>query len=278
MGQGCHLSIVDSVRGLRHLTGSGPDSFSGLTQMGDDTQAKGGIPMKKHFFTAVAIAAFIAGAQTPVARSADKAPAEKAPARNGLTQDLMKVSDDGYSAIRAIHLARVAIFNGDTKIATEMLDKAKKDLDAATKDAQTFAADNKAADHGKKADDKSASDKMDLIPIDGEIAIADTFVPSDEKKRHIESANEHLKSGRSKEALEELRLGEVDVVFARLMLPLESTKKRVADAEKLANDHKWYEANLALKAAEGGLIIESVDLLGSPVASPAAPAAKVSKK
>ena len=27
---------------------------------------------------------------------------------------------------------------------------------------------------------------MDLIPIDGEVAIADTFVPSAEKKKHIE--------------------------------------------------------------------------------------------
>ena len=116
----------------------------------------------------------------------------------------------------------------------------------------------------KKADDKSASDKMDLIPIDGEIAIADTFVPSAEKKKHIDKANEHLKSGRSKEAIEELRLGEVDVVFTRVMLPLESTKKRVADAEKLAGDHKYYEANLALKAAEEGIVIDAVDLMGTP--------------
>ena len=124
----------------------------------------------------------------------------------------------------AIHHARIAIFNGETKTADEMLDKAKKDLDAATKDAKTFAADNKAADHEKKADDKSASDKsdkMDMIPIDGEIAVADTFVPSPEKKKHIDKANEHLKAGRSKEAIEELRLGEVEVIFTRVLLPLE---------------------------------------------------------
>jgi hypothetical protein len=126
--------------------------------------------------------------------------------------------------------------------------------------------------------DKSASDKTDLIPIDGEIAIADTFVPSAEKKKHIEKANEHLKSGSSKEALEELQLGEVDVVFTRLMLPLETTKKRVADAEKLANDHKYYEANLALKAAEDGLVIDSVDLLGTPVAASTAAAPTTAKK
>ncbi len=188
----------------------------------------------------------------------------------------------------AIHFARIAIFNGNTKLADEMLDKAKKDLDEATKDAQTFAADAKAADKGKQGDekstteksgsDKSASDKMDLIPINGEIAIADTFVPSAEKKKHVEKANEHLKSGRSKEAIEELRLGEVDVVFTRVMLPLESTKKRVADAEKLVKEQKYYEANLALKAAEDSIVIDAVDLIGSPTPASTASTATPTKK
>ena len=162
---------------------------------------------------------------------------------------MTKVSTAGYDAIRDVRFARLAIFNGDPKLATEMIDKAKKDLDAATKDAKTFDADEKAADHGNKGTDKSATDKMDLIPIDGDIAIADTFVPTAEKKEHIAKANEHLKVGRSKYAVEELRLGEVDIVYTRLMLPLTATAKRVADAEGLANDHKYYEASLA---AEGG--------------------------
>ncbi|HEX4144615.1 MAG TPA: YfdX family protein [Pirellulales bacterium] len=240
--------------------------------------------MKKHILTAVAVAAAILlAAQASTAQAADKAadnnkPAAGAQAKNGLTQDLMKVSDDGYSALREIHLARIAIFNGDTKAADQMLDKAKKDLDEAGKDAQTFAADAKAANAGKKGEEKSASDKMDLIPIDGEIAVADTFVASNEKNKHIEKANEHLKSGRSKEAIEELKLGEVDVVFTRVLLPLEATKKRVADAEKLVNDHKYYEANLALKAAEDGIVIDAVDLMGTPTAPATASANAPTKK
>jgi hypothetical protein len=230
--------------------------------------------MKKHFV----IAAALASALFVIAHTSAGQSAEKAPAKNGLTQDLTKVSNDGYAAIRAIHAARIAIFNGDTKLGDEMLDKAQKDLDAATKDAQTFAVDRKAADHGKKGSDKSANDKVDLIPIDGDIAIADTFVPSTEKKKHIDKANEHLKSGNSKEAIEELQLGEVDVVFTRVLLPLAMTKKRVADAEKLANDHKYYEANLALKAAEDGIVIDSVDLLGTPVPATNASAAAATKK
>ncbi len=235
--------------------------------------------MKQQFLTAVTLAsAIIVIAHTSATMSAENAPAAKATAKNGLTQDLTKVSHDGYSAIRAIHAARIAIFNGETKLANEMLDKAQKDLDAATKDAQTFAVDLKSADREKKGNDKSASEKMDLIPIDGDLAIADTFVPSTEKKDHIDKANEHLKSGRSKEALEELRLGEIDVIYTRVLLPLESTKKRVADANAFAKDHKYYEANLALKAAEDGLIIDTVDLLGTPVPKHNASAATQIKK
>ena len=222
--------------------------------------------MKKQFVTAVALAsALFVGAHDSTAQSAEKASAKTSPAKNGLSQDLTKVSNDGFAAIRAMHHARMAIFNGDTKLAGEMLEKAKGDLDAATKDSHTLAADAKAAAHSEKGQDKSATDKMDLIQIDGGLAIADTYVPSPEKKEHIEKANEHLKSGRSKEAIEELQLGEIDVVYTRVLLPLAATEKRLADAEKLAGEHKYYEANLALKAAEDGVVYESVDLSGTPV-------------
>jgi hypothetical protein len=230
--------------------------------------------MKKHFVTASALAfACFVIVHASTAQSAEKAPAKKAQ-----SQDLMKVSKDGYGAVRAIHLARIAIFNGDTKLASEMLATAQTDLDAATKDVHTFPAHTKAADQAKTGHDKSASEKMDLIPIDGGLAIADTFVPSPEKKGHIEKANEHLKSGHSKEAIEELQLGEIDVVYTCAMLPLKATEKRLVDAEKLVSEHKYYEANLALKAAEEGIVYESVDLTGTPVPASTASAATPTKK
>ncbi len=230
--------------------------------------------MKKHFSMAVALAfTFVVISHASTAQSA-----EKAPAKNALSQDLMKVSNEGYGAVRAIHVARIAIFNGDTKLAGEMLAKAQKDLDAAAKDAHNFLVDSKAADHKKNGHDTSASDMMDLLPIDGGIGIADTFVPSPEKKDHIAKANEHLKSGHSKEAIEELQLGEIDIVYTRALLPLKATEKRLADAEKFASEHKYYEANLALKAAEDGVIYETIDLTGNPVQASTASSTTSTKK
>ncbi len=62
--------------------------------------------MKKHVVTALALAsAMCVIAHASAAKSAEKATGEKsaaakAPAKNGLTEDLMKVSRDGYSALR----------------------------------------------------------------------------------------------------------------------------------------------------------------------------------
>jgi len=49
-------------------------------------------------------------------------------------------------------------------------------------------------------------------------------------------------------------------------MPLKATAKHVDTAISLLKEHKYYEANLALKAAEDGLITDTV-LLAEPVTS-----------
>jgi len=194
---------------------------------------------------------------------------------NAATQELMKVSKDGFMAMRAVRAARIAIFDGEPKVAVEMMGKAKEALDAASKDESMFIADmktlaGKEAAHGTTtAGDKAAhgtttsaaTEAMNWIPIDGQIGLAETYVPTPEKKEHIAKANEHLKNGRAKEAIEELRLGEINVTYTRVLMPLTATKKCLADAMQLATEHKYYEANLSLKAAEDGVVLDSVSLV-----------------
>ena len=54
------------------------------------------------------------------------------------------------------------------------------------------------------------------------------------------------------------------MTYSRVMMPLTATKKCLADAIKLADEHKYYEANLSLKAAEDGVIVDSVSLADTP--------------
>ena len=50
------------------------------------------------------------------------------------------------------------------------------------------------------------------VPIDGQVVLAHDFVPTPEKQAHIKEANEHFKNGKPKEALDELRIGEIEDV------------------------------------------------------------------
>ena len=206
----------------------------------------------------------LAAPEKSAGKKAAACPATKASAA---AQDLMKVSKDGFLAMRAVRAARIAIFNGEPKVAVEIMGKAKDALDAASKDESMFVSDMKTL-AGKKAahgtTTAAAAPATTWIPIDGQISLADTYVATPEKKEHIAKANEHFKSGRAKEAVEELRLGEIDVTYSRVMMPLTATKKCLADAMQLADEHKYYEANLSLKAAEDGVVVDSVGLADVP--------------
>lgn len=167
---------------------------------------------------------------------------------------VMKMSQDAFDAMRAIHDARIAIFNGEPKLCGEMLNKAGESLTAASKD------------------ETVAKIQGDMIPIDGSLSLADTFVSSEKKAEHIGKANEHFKKGESKKGIEELKLGEIDVNFSRVLISLDATKRRLADAQGFAKKHKYYECNLALKAAEDAVVVDSVILLEFPKTQPKTPA------
>ncbi len=178
-------------------------------------------------------------------------------------QELMQVSQEGFSAMRAVRSARVAIFNGEPEVANELLDKAMNELYAA-KNSYPFFQHGKTDAWDKTGKGKTQTAQSWWIPIDGWVALAETFVASPEKKQHIDKANKYFKNGQSKEAIEELRLGEIDVTYTCVLLPWDATIKCVNQASKLADEHKYYEANLALKAAEDGLIMDSTYLIERP--------------
>lgn len=117
---------------------------------------------------------------------------------------------------------------------------------------------------GKNIGATSETEKAQMVPVDGQVVLADDFVATPEKQARINKANEHFKNGKKKEALEELRLGEIEVNYSRVWMPLASASKHIEQATKLMNDHKYYEANLALKAISDSLIVDSVNLTELP--------------
>jgi hypothetical protein len=217
------------------------------------------------FAAALAISALTLPA---LAQSTTEAAAKAVNAAKATAQDreVMKLSQEGFQAMRAVHEARIAIFNGNPQGARDLLVKAKTSLDNAAKDLPIFVVDVKTGVKGKIVDDTRTVEKLDIIPIDGQVVLADSFIDTPAKKAHIDKANEHIAKGRGKEATDELRLAEVDASFTRVLMPLQATTKRVAEANRLVGEQKYYEANLALKAAEDGLRVDSVLLSETPMA------------
>ena len=184
---------------------------------------------------------------------------------------LEKISNEGAAAMRDVRFARVAIFDGQPEKGVTLLDSAKKNLTTAEKNSSELVVTVKSA---QKAGDKAvpthkATETTDLVPIDAYLGLSEDFIPTPEKQTKINEANEHLKKGESGKAVEVLRAADIGVSITRVLMPLKATVTHVDKAIALINAHKYYEANLSLKAAEDGLIVDSVMLY-----EPAPPAKK----
>jgi len=183
---------------------------------------------------------------------------------NAEERDVMKLSQDGFQAMHSVRAARLAIFDGNPQAARDLLAAAKTSLQAASKEAPVFMVDVKTGMNGKIVADATSVDKADVVPIDGQIVLADSFIDTPAKKAHIDKADQQIAAGRKKDAIDELKLAEVDASFSRVLMPLQATARHIDEASKLVDNKKYYEANLALKAAEDGLRTDSITLSEVP--------------
>jgi hypothetical protein len=162
--------------------------------------------------------------------------------------------DEAYKALREIRAARLAIFNGTPEEAIKLTDEAQKDLMVANKDMHKHALMTQ-----KQVDDKDA-----YIPFDTSMALAEGFVPDEAKQAALTKANTHLEKGEKANAVEALKLANIDVSVSAAMIPAAISLKHVEDAVKLLSEKKYYEANLALKAVEDSVLVETYDINAIP--------------
>ncbi len=134
-------------------------------------------------------------ANTTAPAATTTAPADaKADAKTGAKSEalsIMRYSEDGGRAIREIGAARVAIFNGDTKLASELIIRAKASVAKAEQEAPTFKVQNEESGKAGAADETV---KAQMVPVDGDLVLAEDFVPTPDKRARIEKANERSKS------------------------------------------------------------------------------------
>ena len=198
------------------------------------------------------------------AQSLDKPQSQAAAKVNAAEQALYTFSDAGNSAMRSIRGARLAIFNGEPIAAVKMMETAKTLIEQAEQGAPTFDTTLKMVVDGNVVGTRSYVGDIKSVPIDGQVVLADDFVSTPAKQAHIDKANEYIKKGEHAKAIEELRLGEIDVTFNQSWMPMASSIKHLDQAIKLANQDKYYESSLTLKAIEDSVIVNSVHLSDLP--------------
>ena len=161
-------------------------------------------------------------------------------------EDFVKVSEDALMSMQNLRSARLAIFNGQPEQARTYVDAAVSRIAATDKDAEKYALEIKEP----QEDDR-------YVPFDANLTVMDTYEPSEAKAEHIAKANEHLRNGEKKEAMDVLKLGEVDVAVTASLVPVKLAKEHIDAAAKLIGEGKYYEANLALKAVDDAVVVET---------------------
>ncbi len=213
---------------------------------------------KTRLAAAIAVAlstAIVASAITPVfAQEGNTHPATSETQYPAADKDLIAVSEDALLAMRDVRAARLAIFNGLPKKARTYTDAAAARMAAALKDVARYALDIKQPLKGGEA----------YVPFDASLAVVETGMLGEEKMQHVSKANEHLHKGETKKAVEVLKLGEIDVVLTTRLVPLKAAEQGIQNAVKLVSEGKYYEANIALKAVEDAVLVETFGIDAVP--------------
>ncbi len=211
--------------------------------------------MRKHVL-AVTLAAtlttgMIASVATSVLAAEDQAKvtetSSESQATNKATEkDFVKVSSDTQTGMRDVHGARLAIFNGDPEQARTYVDAAVTRMEDAVNDANQYALDIKAP-----------KDEDSYVPFNANLALLNAYEPNTEQAKQIAKVKAHMHKGMKREAVKELKLAEIDVAVTASMVPVKFAKAHVEQAAKLVAEHKYYEANLALKAVDDAVVVET---------------------
>jgi hypothetical protein len=227
--------------------------------------------------------------KAPAAQSSDAAkPADGSklsPKQIAAMKKLDTVSEEGYAAVRGIALARLAIFQGAPDRAKTILTAVKENIDKAQGNTGDLVQKLTQANSPK---DEIAAVQAGQVPIDFAVGINDDYTVTPENAKHVENANKHLGSGKTQEAIEELKLANVNVSVTETDAKLPDLAKVVDTALKDLDNKQYYEANLSLIKADDAITVRSIteDEPGSktsstgtkPAAPAPAPAAKPAQK
>jgi hypothetical protein len=113
---------------------------------------------------------------------------------------------------------------------------------------------------------QSKADKVakQWLPINSTMALDEDYNASPEKKAGVAKANEQIRKGDHKGALDTLKLTGIGVSFTEELAPLNATVSGVQTAKADIDAGLFYEANQDLKNVEDGVRFDTSTVMGCP--------------
>lgn len=188
-------------------------------------------------------------------------------------QDFGKLSADGVKAFRDVRLARLAIFDGESDQAKKSVDEARTAITKAKTDDTAYMKDEGSLKPPAGMSQKSAQSgtgqapsktPIAWLPVDGGLTLGEDFIATPTKAAGVAKANEQLKKGDHKQAMEALKLSDINVSFVMEVAPLDKTISGIDQAAQLIDSGKYYEGNQVLKGVEDGLRFDVADINSTP--------------
>jgi hypothetical protein len=172
---------------------------------------------------------------------------------NSTDTQLLTTVDDAFTAMRETRAARLALFDGNTDMAGKMTN------DAVTK---MKAAEGAEAKWGVPS--KSGKKGVTYVPFDSSIALGEDFTVTPDNAKAVGKANDQMAKGNAKGAADTLKASDIDVSISAALVPAKLSLTHLQDAANLIKKGNYYEANLALKAVEDGVVIDQWGLNDLP--------------
>lgn len=157
------------------------------------------------------------------------------------------IAQAGNTAMQDVQLARIALFDGDTSGAKRLLNDAKRKINDDQTDWSKYIKKNK----------KTPIDGDGYVVINATMSVSEDYQASEAKNKAVRDANEKIKNGDKKGALEALKLAGITVSESQVLMPLKATRNDIQKALDLFNEGKYYQSNLMLLSAEEGIIVDT---------------------
>jgi hypothetical protein len=213
----------------------------------------------------MASAMVTAGSAAAIAATDDAVPKPAVRTAKVADKDFGRLSRDGASAFDDVHLARMAIYDGQTNEAAELIADAQTSLGKAGSDDTAFtkAESELNTPSGKMSGPQTGHPKnttpVAWIPVDGEVELGETFVSTPKNAAAVVTARKSLEKGDTAKSLEAIKLAAVDVDYTMAIIPLEASISEVSKANGLMDNHDYYGASQALRQVELGIRYDETD-------------------